>query len=61
MPSKTSPVYQLKISLNHIRPQIWRRILVQGIMHLGRLHDVIQVVMGWKDYHMHHFRDCHTR
>jgi len=55
MPSKTSPVYQLKISLNNIRPLIWRRILVPGIMPLGRLHDVIQVVMGWQDYHLHQF------
>ena len=55
MPSKTSPVYQLKISLNHIRPQIWRRILVPGIMPLGQLHDVIQVVMGWQNYHLHQF------
>ena len=55
MPSKTSPIYQLKISLDHTRPAVWRRFLVPAIMPLGRLHDVIQVVMGWTNSHLHQF------
>lgn len=55
MPSKTVPIYQLKISLDHIRPPIWRRILVSGNVYLGRLHDILQVVMGWTDSHLHQF------
>lgn len=55
MPSKTSPIYQLKISLNHTRPAVWRRIQVSGNMNLGRLHDVLQVVMGWTNSHLHQF------
>jgi hypothetical protein len=55
MPSKTSPVYQLKINLDHTRPAIWRRILVPGNTPLGRLHDIPQVVIDWTDSHLHQF------
>jgi hypothetical protein len=48
-------IYQLKITLRHIRPPIWRRVLVPGDMSLGELHDVIQAAMGWQDYHLHQF------
>ncbi|MBM3322110.1 MAG: plasmid pRiA4b ORF-3 family protein [Planctomycetes bacterium] len=52
----TSKVYQLKISLNGIRPEIWRRVLVAGATSLHSLHDVIQSEMGWQDCHLHVFR-----
>jgi len=55
MPSKNAPIYQFKISLNHTHPPIWRRIQVPAILRLGRLHDIIQVVMGWTDSHLHRF------
>jgi hypothetical protein len=48
-------VYQLKITLKGIRPPIWRRIHVPGDVTLYRLHQVLQVVMGWQDYHLHWF------
>jgi hypothetical protein len=48
-------VYQLKISLAYSKPEIWRRILVSGDTTLGKLHRVIQVVMGWTDSHLHQF------
>jgi hypothetical protein len=48
-------IYQLKIILQHIRPQIWRRILVPADIKLGRLHDIIQTTMGWENYHLHQF------
>ena len=49
-------IYQLKITLKHIRPPIWRRIQVPGDYNLYDLHDVIQDVFGWLDYHLHEFR-----
>lgn len=55
MPSKKAPIYQIKISLNNIRPSIWRRFLVPANIHLDRLHDVLQVVMGWEDEHLHQY------
>ncbi len=52
---KDSKIYQLKITLKHIRPQIWRRAQVHGDITLAKLHRVIQVVMGWYDSHLHQF------
>lgn len=49
------PIYQLRISLMHIEPQIWRRVLVSGNRSLKKLHDIIQVAMGWQNCHLHMF------
>jgi hypothetical protein len=51
----TTPVYQLYISLNDIRPPIWRRVLVPASVTLPKLHTMLQQVMGWQDYHLHVF------
>jgi hypothetical protein len=48
-------VYQLKITLLDTKPPIWRRVQVPGSMTLSRLHDVIQLCMGWTDSHLHQF------
>ena len=47
--------YQLKISLEDIRPEIWRRVVVPGNLNLERLHGVIQDAMGWEWDHLHEF------
>jgi len=47
-------VYQLKITLNDIRPPIWRRLLVKDST-LADLHDLTQTSLGWDDYHLHLF------
>jgi hypothetical protein len=49
-------VYQFIIELEGIQPPIWRRILIPGNSTLRDLHQAIQDVMGWQDYHMHQFR-----
>ncbi len=51
---KPAPVYQLKVALKHIKPPIWRRVQVKDCT-LASLHDLIQDVMGWEDYHLHVF------
>lgn len=48
-------IYQIKITLNGIRPAIWRRLLMPSTMTLGELHDVLQIAMGWTDSHLHQF------
>ena len=45
----------LKITLRHIKPPIWRRILVPGCMTLADLHLAIQAAMGWQNGHLHAF------
>ncbi|MGD0953713.1 MAG: plasmid pRiA4b ORF-3 family protein [Methanotrichaceae archaeon] len=49
------PVYQLKVTLNDIKPPIWRRIQVRGDVTLFKLHKVLQAAMEWEDYHLHQF------
>lgn len=47
--------YQLRVSLDEIEPEIWRRVVVPSDITLDRLHDVIQICMGWNDSHLHRF------
>lgn len=49
--SKGGPVYQLKITLADIKPPVWRRVEVADCT-LSKLHDIIQVVMGWSGSHL---------
>ena len=50
--SKSKPtIYQLKITLADIKPPVWRRIEVEDCT-LLKLHKIIQVSMGWDNYHM---------
>lgn len=55
MPTKSTAIYQLKISLQGSKPPIWRRVLVKSNITLDILHEIIQTVMGWDDIHLHHF------
>lgn len=48
--------YILKIELDQVNPSVWRRFIVPAHISLDRLHDVIQIVMGWFDYHLYEFR-----
>lgn len=45
-------IYQLKVMLPYIAPPIWRRVEVPGPMTFARLHNVIQMSMGWQNYHL---------
>ena len=47
--------YQVKIQLLHIEPAIWRRLVLASHIPLDRLHDIIQIAMGWNDCHLHEF------
>jgi hypothetical protein len=47
--------YLLKIELLYIEPAIWRRFVVPANITLDRLHDVIQIVMGWTNSHLYQF------
>ena len=49
-------LYLLKIRLLEIESEIWRRFVVPADITLDRLHDVIQIVMGWTDSHLHEFK-----
>ncbi len=55
MKESYSQVYQFKIILQEIEPQIWRRIEVPETYTFWDLHVAIQDAMGWLDYHLHEF------
>jgi len=50
-----STIYQLKVTLKDSKPAIWRRILVADTTALSQLHAILQIVMGWSNYHLHQF------
>jgi hypothetical protein len=52
---ETDQIYQFKITLDGIRPPIWRRFQVLASNSLLDLHETIQAVMGWTDSHLHEF------
>lgn len=54
-------LYQLKITLQGIRPPIWRRIEARSDIALEGLHRAIQNAMGWEDAHLHLFECAGTR
>jgi hypothetical protein len=51
-------VYQLKVTLNDVKPTVWRRLHV-GDCSLAELHAIIQACMGWSNCHSYAFDvDC---
>ncbi len=56
-PSKSAGgIWQLKITLDEIKPPIWRRLKVSGNTDLRQLHGILQRAMGWTNSHLHLFR-----
>lgn len=47
---------QIKITLKHIKPLIWRSIVVPVDCSFDQLHRRIQKAMGWGDCHLHDFQ-----
>lgn len=58
--SETASWYQLKITLNDVQPEVWRRIVVDSAILLPDFHKVIQTVMGWSNAHFHQFMAYNT-
>jgi hypothetical protein len=54
-PAKAPASVHIKVTLDDIRPAIWRRLIVPVSMDLHRLHLAIQVAMGWDGGHLHAF------
>lgn len=51
----SSEYFQLKISLDGIKPMIWRRVVVDPELSLEGMNEVIEGVMPWMGHHMHKF------
>lgn len=52
---KQRSVFQFKIELLDVEPNVWRRIQVSDLYSFWDLHVAITDAMGWEDYHLHQF------
>ena len=48
--------FHFKVTLNDSKPSIWRTFRVEDSYRMDRFHQVIQIVMGWHNAHLHHFK-----
>ena len=46
----------LRAELLGIEPLIWQGVRVPGAITLRELHDMLQMVMRWQDFHLQDFR-----
>ncbi len=51
----TPVTLRLHIKLREAVPAVWRRVEVASDLGLEDLHDVLQAVFGWQDYHLYRF------
>ena len=49
-------IIQLKFTLQCTKPPIWRRVLVDKQTTFFELHHIIQIAMGWFNYHLYEFK-----
>jgi len=46
-------LYRVHVSLREIEPAIWRRIELSSQTTLKQFHRILQIAMGWENYHLH--------
>lgn len=46
---------RVRVELKETNPPAWRRIEVVSDLNLAEVHDILQVVFGWTDSHLHGF------
>ena len=51
----TETIARVRIELEGTAPLVWRELDLPLSTTLASLHDIIQVVMRWQDYHLHEF------
>ena len=49
-------IYELYVELEDIDPRIWRQLLVPTKITLPKLHELLQLAMGWTNSHLHSFQ-----
>lgn len=54
-PPAFGDVLELRVTLRHITPPIWRALRVPADVPLSVLHDVLQTAFGWQNSHLHDF------
>ena len=54
---QTRDLIRFKIVLMDTDPEIWRLLELDADLTLDRVHEALQVAMGWRDSHLHLFED----
>ncbi len=57
----TSDIVRIKISLDAVKPIVMRRIELLVSTRLDTLHEIIQAIMPWGNYHSYEFRVRESR
>lgn len=47
--------YIVKIAIEDTHPPVWRRVVVPEKITFGDMHEIIQILFGWEDEHLHGF------
>ena len=55
--SPASTVHTIKVTLAGSQPPIWRRLQIPSTVTLSTLHEVLQAIFGWQNYHMWMFEN----
>lgn len=48
--------YICKIVVEDTHPPVWRRVVLPDKITFGELHNIIQLLFGWEDVHLHEFQ-----
>lgn len=51
----TGSIFQIKVTLKYSNPPIWRSVQLSKDTSLSKLHEILQIAMGWEDAHLHQF------
>jgi len=54
-PQRGPETFLLRIDLVGAKPPIWRRVEVPSTLMLDEVHDLLQLLFGWYDSHLHRF------
>lgn len=52
---RAATVHQMKITLNGVKPPVWRRVVIPSNHRLDELAEVLLAAMGWTNSHLHAF------
>lgn len=53
--ASTSDIVRIKITLDAVKPTVMRRIELPVGVELDTLHEIIQAIMPWENYHSYEF------
>lgn len=53
---KAANAVQIKVSLDEVAPDVWRRLVLPVRWNLEHLHLGIQAAFNWWNYHLYEFR-----